>query len=196
MRLFACLIVAPQRGYDEPAILSYAISPFCPTSADGLHRRGFFVIVPAVESRSLYGPTNLPLDARGDLRRYRCARLAQDHHECRDMLEKIWQPSRQLPPLQWSVEWDQQPRYGARERPSTLPGIPLAPVARVDDGTVDDLCAWKVLVHLLDRRRDHCINGVGPVRKVLRSADNNIPPRRHDLQQNIGNLLPIGHVLE
>src|SRR6516225_1069771 len=37
MRLFACLIVAPQRGYDAPAILSYAISSFCPTSADGLH---------------------------------------------------------------------------------------------------------------------------------------------------------------
>src|SRR5215813_15333416 len=37
MRLFACLIVAPQRGYDEPAILSHAISSFCPTSADGLH---------------------------------------------------------------------------------------------------------------------------------------------------------------
>src|SRR6516225_6841508 len=36
MRLFACLIVAPQRGYDEPAILSYAIISFCPTSADGL----------------------------------------------------------------------------------------------------------------------------------------------------------------
>ena len=36
MRLFACLIVAPQRGYDEPAILSYAISSFCPTSAEGL----------------------------------------------------------------------------------------------------------------------------------------------------------------
>jgi hypothetical protein len=30
----------PQRGYDEPAILSYAISSFCPTSADGLHLRG------------------------------------------------------------------------------------------------------------------------------------------------------------
>jgi hypothetical protein len=26
-------------GYDEPAILSYAISSFCPTSADGLHYR-------------------------------------------------------------------------------------------------------------------------------------------------------------
>jgi hypothetical protein len=25
------------RGYDEPGILSYAISSFCPTSADGLH---------------------------------------------------------------------------------------------------------------------------------------------------------------
>jgi hypothetical protein len=24
-------------GFDEPEILSYAISPFCPTSADGLH---------------------------------------------------------------------------------------------------------------------------------------------------------------
>ena len=33
----ACLIVAPRWGYDEPKILSYAISPFCPTSADGLH---------------------------------------------------------------------------------------------------------------------------------------------------------------
>src|SRR5262245_50863184 len=38
MRLLACLIVAPQRGYDEPAILSYAISSFCPTSADGLQQ--------------------------------------------------------------------------------------------------------------------------------------------------------------
>src|SRR5215831_18899297 len=37
MRLLACLIVAPQRGYDEPAILPYAISSICPTSADGLH---------------------------------------------------------------------------------------------------------------------------------------------------------------
>src|SRR4051794_18998165 len=36
MRLLVCLIVAPQRDYDEPAILSYAISSFCPTSADGL----------------------------------------------------------------------------------------------------------------------------------------------------------------
>src|SRR5262245_17295563 len=39
MRLLACLIVAPQRGYDEPAILSYAISSFCPTSADGLQAK-------------------------------------------------------------------------------------------------------------------------------------------------------------
>src|SRR6188768_3015484 len=39
MRLLACLIVAPRWGYDEPKILSYAISPFCPTSADGLHVR-------------------------------------------------------------------------------------------------------------------------------------------------------------
>src|SRR5262245_45712364 len=37
MRLLDCLIVAPQRDYDEPAILSYAISSLCPTSADGLH---------------------------------------------------------------------------------------------------------------------------------------------------------------
>jgi len=36
VRLFACLIVAPHGGYDEPAILSYAISSFRPTSADGL----------------------------------------------------------------------------------------------------------------------------------------------------------------
>src|SRR6516164_11317222 len=42
MRLFACLIVAPQRGYDEPATLSYAISSFCPTSADGLHRSSLY----------------------------------------------------------------------------------------------------------------------------------------------------------
>jgi hypothetical protein len=36
MGLLACLIVAPQQGYDEPGIVSYAIRPFCPTSADGL----------------------------------------------------------------------------------------------------------------------------------------------------------------
>ena len=36
-RLLACLIVAPQWGYDETKILSCAIRPFCPTSADGLY---------------------------------------------------------------------------------------------------------------------------------------------------------------
>src|SRR5436309_359879 len=41
-RLLACLIVAPQRGYDEPGTLSYAISSFCPTSADGLQWRASF----------------------------------------------------------------------------------------------------------------------------------------------------------
>jgi hypothetical protein len=34
-RLLDCLIVAPQQDYDEPEILSYAIRPFCRTSADG-----------------------------------------------------------------------------------------------------------------------------------------------------------------
>src|SRR5262249_31698630 len=45
MHLLACLIVAPQRGYDEPAILSYAISSFCPTSADGLQSRQLSVLM-------------------------------------------------------------------------------------------------------------------------------------------------------
>src|SRR5215475_8442447 len=54
MRLLACLIVAPQRGYDEPAILSYAISSFCPTSADGLHSASEkFEIIELVEQSSL-----------------------------------------------------------------------------------------------------------------------------------------------
>src|SRR5262245_38649727 len=47
MRLLACLIVAPQRGYDEPAILSYAISSFCPTSADGLQEDHRWAPAPA-----------------------------------------------------------------------------------------------------------------------------------------------------
>src|SRR3974377_1971222 len=38
MRLLACLIVAPQQGYDEPGIVSYAIRSFCPISADGLQQ--------------------------------------------------------------------------------------------------------------------------------------------------------------
>src|SRR5262249_2406002 len=53
MRLFACLIVAPQRGYDEPAILSYAISSFCPTSADGLHRRSLKSVASPYSVRNL-----------------------------------------------------------------------------------------------------------------------------------------------
>ena len=35
-RLLVCLIVGSLTGYDEPEILSYAISLFCPTSTDGL----------------------------------------------------------------------------------------------------------------------------------------------------------------
>src|SRR5215472_4385937 len=52
MRLLACLIVAPQRGYDEPAILSYAISSFCPTSADGLQLRAINPKVRPTSTRS------------------------------------------------------------------------------------------------------------------------------------------------
>src|SRR5215467_12709418 len=55
MRLLACLIVAPQRGYDEPAILSYAISSFCPTSADGLHFHDVAAVAPPAPS--LFGET-------------------------------------------------------------------------------------------------------------------------------------------
>jgi hypothetical protein len=32
---------AIDRGYDDPGILSYAISSFCPTSADGLHPQAY-----------------------------------------------------------------------------------------------------------------------------------------------------------
>src|SRR5215467_5597300 len=60
MRLLACLIVAPQRGYDEPAILSYAISSFCPTSADGLQRW---------KSHSLGGRPQIDADVRALIRR-------------------------------------------------------------------------------------------------------------------------------
>src|SRR5436853_1715034 len=72
MRLLACLIVAPQRGYDEPATLSYAISSFCPTSADGLQvwprcyqkclrlSDANWLITPALITRSRRAKTKLP----------------------------------------------------------------------------------------------------------------------------------------
>src|SRR5271157_4135652 len=44
-RLLACLIVAPQQGYDEPGILSYAIRPFCPTNADGLQIETMLIVL-------------------------------------------------------------------------------------------------------------------------------------------------------
>src|SRR6266404_5898633 len=56
MRLLACLIVAPQRGYDEPAILSYAISSFCPTSADGLHSSHLRRKISGVVAAALVAP--------------------------------------------------------------------------------------------------------------------------------------------
>jgi hypothetical protein len=37
--------VAPRRGYDEPEILSYAIRPFGPTGADGLHQEDLIAIL-------------------------------------------------------------------------------------------------------------------------------------------------------
>src|SRR5437588_13086318 len=52
MRLLACLIVAPQQGYDEPGIVSYAIRPFCPTSADGLQTLGELFHLSTVDSES------------------------------------------------------------------------------------------------------------------------------------------------
>src|SRR6516162_6736940 len=70
MRLLACLIVAPQRGYDEPAILSYAISSFCPTSADGLQRRERAadpLHCPDVTLKALVRGGELKVDDLGDL---------------------------------------------------------------------------------------------------------------------------------
>jgi uncharacterized membrane protein YfcA len=55
--LLACLIVAPQQGYDEPAILSYAISSFCPTSADGLHPPDLAIYAAAVLLGAIIGTT-------------------------------------------------------------------------------------------------------------------------------------------
>ena len=69
-RLLACLIVAPQRGYDEPAILSYAISSFCPTSADGLQRRERAadpLHCPDVTLKALVRGGELKVDDLGDL---------------------------------------------------------------------------------------------------------------------------------
>src|SRR6516165_12609785 len=60
MRLLACLIVAPQRGYDEPAILSYAISSFCPTSADGLQDQN--MAMPSEVLPEPVGPTSIARD--------------------------------------------------------------------------------------------------------------------------------------
>src|SRR5262252_2681808 len=42
-------------GYDEPAILSYAISSFCPTSADGLQPPNVRPAIPVVETRPPVG---------------------------------------------------------------------------------------------------------------------------------------------
>src|SRR5262245_48107784 len=72
MRLLACLIVAPQRGYDEPAILSYEISSFCPTSADGLQRRytlGDLATSFAEHQRYPRGKRLVLYDAEGDFDR-------------------------------------------------------------------------------------------------------------------------------
>src|SRR5262252_5134971 len=73
MRLLACLIVAPQRGYDEPTILSYAISSFCPTSADGLHpgtthpRSRLADVRSATESGQTADMSLCPLCAKADI---------------------------------------------------------------------------------------------------------------------------------
>src|SRR5262245_10200158 len=90
MRLLACLIVAPQRGYDEPAILSYAISSFCPTSADGLHEPtiprlldGFVDAVPALPTAK----TSAVNEFRGSVTRlWHPLPTLQDwccHHPCK-----------------------------------------------------------------------------------------------------------------
>src|SRR5262245_24501132 len=60
MRLLACLIVAPQQGYDEPAILSYAISPFCPTGADGAQHNNKVV----AETRTAIAHSGIGVEVR------------------------------------------------------------------------------------------------------------------------------------
>jgi len=85
MRLLACLIVAPQRDYDEPAILSYAISSLCPTSADGLQartreaRRGW---PPAVGAPRASARARDHYRHRGPL-----ARLAQNEAEAANLIQ-------------------------------------------------------------------------------------------------------------
>jgi hypothetical protein len=64
MRLLACLIGAPQQGYDEPGIVSYAIRPFCPTSADGL-QSGNIVFDPTITGTDTFdsGSNSLEMEA-------------------------------------------------------------------------------------------------------------------------------------
>src|SRR5262249_37407614 len=107
-------------------------------------------------SQSLRGEINL-------LDYYRCFWLAQDYSERSDMFEKILRPR--------PVERKHQQHDGACERPPTLPGVPLAPIAGVDDGAVDDLCPRKVLMHFFDSRPKHRIDRVRTVGKALRPAD-------------------------
>jgi len=58
-----------ERSYDEPAILSYAISSFCPTSADGLHHRN--------SARALNGRSNRPARWLLGVARTKSERLAR-----------------------------------------------------------------------------------------------------------------------
>ena len=68
----ACSLVSSLllRGYDEPAILAYAISSFCPTSADGLQRRERAadpLHYPDVTLKALVRGGELKVDDLGDL---------------------------------------------------------------------------------------------------------------------------------
>jgi hypothetical protein len=51
--------IAPQQGYDEPGIVSYAIRPFCPTSPDGLQVAASWAWAPHSQNGRGNGPNGM-----------------------------------------------------------------------------------------------------------------------------------------
>src|SRR5688500_11770081 len=97
--------------------------------------------------------------------------LSENDGEGLDVFEEVRGLADQFQPLFGAVDGDEESDEGSAEFAASLGGVPLAPVAAVYDGAVDQGGAGEEGVDLFDGGAVHGVDGVGVPGVVVGAGD-------------------------